>query len=391
MAATSPFPFVERVPSPCYVCDTGKLAANLAALDEVQRRTGAKIILAFKGFAMWSLFPQIRAVLPGASASSLDEARLAAEEFGGEVHVYCPAYREEDFAEMLGYADHLVFNSFSQWQQYQGQVAAHQRQISCGIRVNPEYSEVEVDLYNPCGRYSRLGVTREHFRPELLAGPEQLAPAIEGLHFHALCEQNADALAGTLAAFNEKFGRFVQGMKWLNFGGGHHITRADYDRELLCRLIDETQQRYGVQVYLEPGEAIALNIGVLVARVLDIVENEISIAILDTSAATHMPDVLEMPYRPHIFGAGEPGQYPHTYRLGGLSCLAGDIIGDYSFPEPLTPGQRLVFGDMAHYTMVKNTTFNGVRLPSIATYDPATDNLKVIRRFGYEDYRNRLS
>ena len=384
MELTEEFPFLERVPSPCYVCDTGRLAANLEVLDSVQRRTGARIILAFKGFAMWRLFPQIRRVLPGASASSLDEARLAAEEFKGEVHVYCPAYREEDFAEIIGYADHLVFNSFNQWRQFREKVALHPRPISCGIRVNPEYSEVEVDLYNPCGRYSRLGVTRKEFRPELLAG-------IEGLHFHALCEQNADALAGTLDAFHEKFGEFMGGMKWLNFGGGHHITRPDYDLELLCRLIDDVGRRYGVQVYLEPGEAIALNTGVLVATVLDIVENEIKIAILDTSAATHMPDVLEMPYRPKIFGAGEPGQYPHTYRLGGLSCLAGDIIGDYSFPEPLKPGQRLVFADMAHYTMVKNTTFNGVRLPSIATYDPNTDHLEVVRRFGYEDYRNRLS
>jgi len=378
------FPFAGQAPSPCYVCDTGKLAANLAKLDLVQQRTGAKIILAFKGFAMWRLFAQIRQVLPGATASSLDEARLAREEFGGEVHVYCPAYREDEFAEMLGYADHLVFNSFSQWQRFRGRVAACPRPISCGIRVNPQYSEVEVDLYNPCGRYSRLGVTREHFRPEQLAG-------ISGLHFHALCEQNADALAGTLAAFHEKFGEFMAGMQWLNLGGGHHITRPDYDLDLLCRLIDDAQQRYGVQVYLEPGEAIALNIGVLVATVLDIVENEIKIAILDTSAATHMPDVLEMPYRPHLFGAGEPGQFPHTYRLGGLSCLAGDIIGDYSFPQPLKPGQRLIFGDMAHYTMVKNTTFNGVRLPSIAIYDPAADQLEVVRRFGYEDYRNRLS
>lgn len=378
------FPFADRAPSPSYVCDTGRLAVNLAKLDLVQRRTGAKIILAFKGFAMWRLFPQIRQVLPGATASSLDEARLAREEFGGEVHVYCPAYREDEFAEMLGYADHLVFNSFNQWQQFRERVAACSRPISCGIRVNPQYSEVEVDLYNPCGRYSRLGVTRDQFRPEQLAG-------ISGLHFHALCEQNSDALAGTLAAFHERFGEFMPGMKWLNLGGGHHITRPDYDLDLLCRLIDDAQQRYGVQVYLEPGEAIALNIGVLVATVLDIVENEIKIAILDTSAATHMPDVLEMPYRPHLFGAGEPGQYPHTYRLGGLSCLAGDIIGDYSFPQPLKPGQRLIFGDMAHYTMVKNTTFNGVRLPSIAIYDPAADQLEVVRRFSYEDYRNRLS
>lgn len=377
-------PFVHRVPSPCYVCDSGRLAANLEKLDLVQRRTGARIILAFKGFAMWRLFPQISRVLPGASASSLDEARLAREEFGGEVHVYCPAYRDDEFAEMLGYADHLVFNSCHQWQRFKPLVAADSRPHSCGIRVNPQYSEVAVDLYNPCGPHSRLGVTRAQFRPELLAG-------LDGLHFHALCEQNADALAGTLAAFHEKFGEFMDGMKWLNMGGGHHITRPDYDIDQLCRLIDEVRTRYHVQVYLEPGEAIALDIGVLVATVLDIVDNEGRSAILDTSAAAHMPDVLEMPYRPEIFGAGEPGQYPYTYRLGGLSCLAGDVIGEYSFPEPLQIGQRLVFGDMAHYTMVKNNTFNGVRLPSIAIYEPATDHLEVVRRFGYEDYRNRLS
>lgn len=377
------FPFIEQAPTPCYVCDTSKLAANLATLDTVQRRCGAKIILAFKGFAMWRLFPQIRAVLPGASASSLDEARLAREEFGGEVHVYCPAYRDADFAEIISYADHLVFNSFSQWRHFRRAVDEYPRPVSCGIRVNPEYSEVEIDLYNPCGRYSRLGVTRKYFCPDLLDG-------ISGLHFHALCEQNADALRGTLRAFEEKFGEFLPGMQWVNFGGGHHITRSDYDVDLLCRLIDKIQQSYGVQVYLEPGEAVALNIGVLVTKVLDIVENEISTAILDTSATTHMPDVLEMPYRPRIFGAGEPGRYPHNYRLGGLSCLAGDIIGDYSFPHPLMPGQRLVFGDMAHYTMVKNTTFNGVRLPSIAIYDPA-GGLEVVRNFTYEDYRNRLS
>lgn len=378
------FPFVDRVPSPCYVCDSGRLAANLEKLELVQRRTGARILLAFKGFAMWRLFPAISRVLPGASASSLDEARLAREEFGGEVHVYCPAYRDDEFAEMLGYADHLVFNSFNQWQRFQPSVAADSRPHSCGIRVNPQYSEVEVDLYNPCGPRSRLGVTRRQFRPELLDG-------IDGLHFHALCEQNADALAGTLAAFHEQFGEFMAGMKWLNMGGGHHITRADYDLDRLCRLIDEARSRYDVQVYLEPGEAIALDIGVLVATVLDIVDNEGQTAILDTSAAAHMPDVLEMPYRPEICGAGRSGQYPYSYRLGGLSCLAGDVIGEYSFPEPLTIGQRLVFGDMAHYTMVKNNTFNGVRLPGIAIYEPATDHLEVVRRFDYEDYRNRLS
>jgi carboxynorspermidine decarboxylase len=372
------------VPSPCYVCDRGKLADNLAVLAEVQKRAGCRILLALKGFAMFSLFPQIREVLQGASASSLDEARLAREEFGGEVHVYSPAYKEADFPQILRYADHLVFNSFSQWGRYRDQVKNHPKPVSCGIRVNPEYSEVEVDLYNPCGRYSRLGVTREHFVAEALKG-------IGGLHFHALCEQNSDALEGVARAFEEKFAPYIGLMKWINLGGGHHITRADYDLDRLVGIIHHFRNRYDVEVYLEPGEAIALNIGVLVAQVVDLVKNEMEIAILDTSASAHMPDVLEMPYRPRIIGAGQPDEYPHTYRLGGMTCLAGDVIGDYSFPEPLQIGQRLVFCDMAHYTMVKNTTFNGVRLPSIAIYDPKTGQVEVVRKFGYEDYRNRLS
>ncbi len=372
------------VPTPCYVSDTGKLAKNLEILDGVRRRTGCKILLALKGFAMHSLFPEIRQVLQGACASSLHEARLSYEEFGKEVHVYMPAYQEAEFDELLTYSDHLVFNSFAQWAKYRQKALAHSKKISCGIRINPQYSEVGVDLYNPCGRYSRLGVTRENFKPEELEG-------ISGLHFHALCEQNSDALKHTLQAVEEKFGEFLPQMEWLNFGGGHHITREDYDVELLCRLIDRVQDRYGVQVYLEPGEAVALNIGVLVAQVLDIVHNEIAIAILDTSAAAHMPDVLEMPYRPKLIGAGQPGEFPHTYRLGGLTCLAGDVIGDYSFPEPLKIGQRLIFCDMAHYTMVKNNTFNGVRLPSIAIFRPETGETEIVRQFGYEDYRNRLS
>ncbi|MEW6594241.1 MAG: carboxynorspermidine decarboxylase [Thermodesulfobacteriota bacterium] len=378
------FPFVHEVPSPCYVSDRGKLARNLAVLDQVQQRTGCTILLALKGFAQWSLFGQINKVLRGTTASSLDEARLGCEEFGGETHIFCPAYTGQEMPELLGYVDHMVFNSFSQWSRFRQQVLAHPKKISCGIRVNPEYSEVGVDIYNPCGRYSRLGVTRAEFRPGLLDG-------IEGLHFHALCEQNADALQHTLAAFEAKFGEFLKGMRWVNFGGGHHITRSDYDVELLCRLIDGVQQKYGVPVYLEPGEAIALNIGVLVCEVVDLVKNEMAIAILDTSASAHMPDVLEMPYRPRLVGAGEPGEFAHTYRLGGPTCLAGDVIGDYSFPQPLAIGQRLIFCDMAHYTMVKNTTFNGVRLPSIAVYDPATGTTEVVRSFGYTDYRNRLS
>jgi len=375
---------ISRVPTPSYVCDRARLAENLALLDSVQQRTGCRILLALKGFAMFSLFDQIREVLHGASASSLAEARLAAEEFGREVHVYAPAYSDEEFAEILTCADHLVFNSFSQWEHFREQVATAGKKISCGIRVNPQYSEVEVDLYNPCGRFSRLGVVRDQFRPELLAG-------IEGLHFHALCEQDADALEHTVAALEKKFGEFIPGMRWLNFGGGHHITREGYDIDRLCRTVSRIQDRYGVQVYLEPGEAIGLNIGVLVSKVLDIVSNEMTTAILDTSATAHMPDVLEMPYRPVLFGAGQPGEFPHTYRLGGLSCLAGDVIGDYSFPEPLRIGQRLVFGDMAHYTMVKTTTFNGVRLPSIVVCDSRAGTFRVVRSFGYADYRSRLS
>lgn len=374
----------SQVVTPSYVCDRARLAENLARLDLVQQRTGCRILLALKGFAMFSLFDQIREVLHGASASSLAEAQLAAEEFGREVHVYAPAYNDEEFAEILACADHLVFNSFNQWSRFKERVAAAGKKISCGIRVNPQYSEVEVDLYNPCGRFSRLGVVRDQFRPELLEG-------IEGLHFHALCEQDADALEHTVQAFEEKFGEFFPRMQWLNFGGGHHITREGYDIERLCRTISRIQERYGVQVYLEPGEAIALNIGVLVTRVLDLVHNEMDLAILDTSATAHMPDVLEMPYRPVLFGAGLPGEFPHTYRLGGLSCLAGDVIGDYSFPAPLQIGQRLVFGDMAHYTMVKTSTFNGVRLPSIVVCDSRQGTFKVVRSFGYEDYRSRLS
>jgi len=378
------FPFADQVPSPCYVSDRGKLAQNLAILDTIQRRTGCTILLALKGFAQWRLFGQIKPVLKGTTASSLDEARLGAEEFGGETHIFSPAYSEQELPELLGYVDHLVFNSFSQWSRFRDQVLTAPRKISCGIRVNPEHSEVGVDIYNPCGRYSRLGVTRAEFKPELLDG-------IEGLHFHALCEQNADALQHTLAAFEKRFGEFIPGRRWLNFGGGHHITRPDYDLELLCRLIEDMQQKYGIPVYLEPGEAIALEIGVLVCEVVDLVKNELEIAILDASAAAHMPDVLEMPYRPRLAGAGEPGEFAHTYRLGGPTCLAGDVIGDYSFPRPLAIGQRLVFRDMAHYTMVKNTTFNGVRLPSIAIYDPDSGRIEAVRRFGYEDYRNRLS
>ena len=376
---------LSKLVTPCYIVDEAKLAANLRRLDEVQARTGAKILLALKGFSMFSTFPQIKKVLYGTAASSLNEARLGFEEFSREVHVYAPAYRADEFEAILGYARHLVFNSFAQWKTFKGQVKKSGRDIRCGIRVNPQHSEVKVKLYDPCAPGSRLGVTSDQFEGQDLVG-------ISGLHFHTLCELNADALARTLPVVEEKFGRFLSQMQWINFGGGHHITRPDYDVDLLCSVISNFRARYPhLEVFLEPGEAIALNTGVLVASVLDVVHNAMDIAILDTSAAAHMPDVIEMPYRPGIIGAGASGEYPYTYRLGGMTCLAGDVIGDYSFRSPLSVGDKLVFTDMAHYTMVKNNTFNGVGLPAIAIYHPDRDCIEVVRRFGYEDYRNRLS
>jgi len=276
-----------------------------------------------------------------------------------------------------------VFNSFSFWNRYKSRIRSAKKPIRCGIRVNPEHSEVSVPIYDPCGPCSRLGVTRSNFEPRHLEG-------ISGLHFHTLCELNADALARTLPAFEDKFGVFLKNMEWVNFGGGHHITRSDYNVNLLCELITGFKSRYSLEVYLEPGEAIALNTGVLIASVLDVFHNGMDIGILDTSASAHMPDVLEMPYRPVIEGAGMPGEYPFTYRLAGLTCLAGDVIGDFSFPKPLSVGNRLVFQDMAHYTMVKNNTFNGVRLPSIGILT-AGGEFRLVRKFGYADYRNRLS
>jgi len=339
--------------------------------------------MALKGFAMFGAFPMIREHLYGIAASSLHEARLGHEEFGGEVHVFAPAYKEEEFEELVSYSNHIVFNSFSQWNRFKPQLAGLKNHLSCGIRVNPEHSEVKVAIYDPCSPFSRLGVTRENFLEDHLEG-------ITGLHFHTLCELNADSLARTLLVFEKRFGPFIKRMQWVNFGGGHHITRPDYDVALLCDLITDFKHRYPVEVYLEPGEAVVLNAGFLVASVLDIIHNRMDIAILDVSAAAHAPDVLEMPYRPEIEGAGKSGEYPNTYRLGGLTCLAGDVFGDYSFPEPLRVGSRLIFTDMAHYTMVKNNTFNGVGLPSIAMRD-AREQIRILRQFGYEDYRNRLS
>jgi len=373
----------HSVPTPCYVVDEKLLERNLQILDSVQQRTGCKILLALKGFSMFATFPLVGRYLHGITASSLHEARLGREEMDKEVHIFAPAYIEEDFDEILSLVDHLVFNSFNQLAKYKARVRQSSRPIEIGVRVNPEYSEIATDLYNPCAPYSRLGITRANFRPEEMDG-------VDGIHFHTLCEQNSDALAHTLPVFEEKFGPFLKGLKWINFGGGHHITRPDYDIESLIRSITHIQDKYQVQVYLEPGEAIALNTGFLVTSVLDIIENGKQLAILDTSAACHMPDVLEMPYRPMIIGSGEGGEKPYTYRLGGPTCLAGDVIGDYSFDAPLLPGDRLVFTDMAHYTMVKNNTFNGIGLPSIALSD-LSGQTRVIKRFGYSDFRNRLS
>ena len=373
---------VSALETPCFVTDLGALAANLQLLASVQERADCTILLALKGFAQWSTFPLVRNYLRGATSSSVAEARLAREELGGEVHAYAPAYSDGEMRELVTLADHIVLNSPAQWRRHRAAIERAGR--SAGMRVNHEHQEAETALYDPAGACSRLGTTRANLRAEDLDG-------IDGLHFHSLCQNNSDALERAVAAFEEKFGDFIPRVKWVNFGGGHHITRPDYDVERLVRVVRAFRAKWRVPVYLEPGEAVALGAGILVAQVMDTFENGMPIAILDTSATAHMPDVLEMPYRPIIVGAGEPGERPHTYRLGGMTCLAGDVIGDYSFDRPLAIGDKLVFLDMAHYTMVKTTTFNGVRLPSIATHDPATKQITVHRRFGYRDYRDRLS
>lgn len=378
----------EDLPTPCFVVDEARLAANLTVLDDVQRRTGAKILLALKGFAMFSVFPQLKAVLHGVCASSPHEARLGREEFGREVHAFAAAYSDEDMREIAAVADHIVFNSFAQRDRFlepaREMAARAGRTVEFGLRINPEHSEGAVPIYDPCSTGSRLGIRRAAFEGQNLDG-------ISGLHFHTLCEQDAAPLARTLAAVEKKFGQFLPGLRWLNMGGGHHITRPGYDIDLLCRCITHVRETYGLDVYLEPGEAVALNAGVLVSTVLDVIEADMPVAVLDASAAAHMPDVLEMPYRPGVIGAGEPGEKVWTCRLAGKSCLAGDVIGEYSFAAPLRPGDRLIFLDMAHYSMVKTNTFNGLGLPGIALTDSRTRALRMVRRFGYEDFKMRLS
>lgn len=369
----------REINTPAYVLDEAGLVRNLEILADVQRRTGCKILLAQKAFSMFSVYPLIAKYLSGTTASGLYEAKLGREEFGGEVHVFCPAYKESEIGEIAEICDHIVFNSVRQLMRFKDSCAGK----SLGLRINPECSTQEEPIYDPCAEGSRLGVRLCDF-------DESVLPYIDGLHFHTLCEQNSDALEQTLAAVEERFGKFLHQMKWLNFGGGHHITRPDYDIEKLCALITRVQEKYGVQVYLEPGEAIALRAGWLVTEVMDIVRNGTDIAILDASAACHMPDVLEMPYRPPLYLSGKAGEKEHTYRLASRTCLAGDVIGDYSFDEPLEIGDRLCFEDMAIYSMVKNNTFNGMPLPDIAILH--TDgSYEVVKSFGYEDFKERLS
>ena len=374
---------ISSLPTPSYIVDERLLIKNLEKLKSIIDRTGCRILLAQKGFSMFYFYPLIKKYLNGTTASSLYEARLGFEEMGNETHIFNPSYREDEIDEILNMVDHIVFNSFNQWSKYKSLVKSRKREISCGLRVNPEYSSVETEIYNPTGKFSRFGVTKVNFKDNELDG-------IDGLHFHALCEQNSDALEATLVAFEEKFGQYLHGMKWVNFGGGHHITRDDYDVEKLINCINHIKNKYNVEVYLEPGEAVALNTGFLVTEVLDTIYNEMDILLVDTSAACHMPDVIEMPYRPFIINSGMPNEKAYTYKLGGPTCLAGDVIGDYSFDNPINIGDKLIFTDMAHYSMVKNNTFNGINLPAIAVYTEK-DGVKVIRSFKYEDFRNRLS
>lgn len=371
-----------KVPTPSYVVDERLLIKNLEVLKKVQEEAGCRILLATKAFSMYETFPLIAKYLSGVTSSSLHEARLGYEEMGKEVHIYAAAYKEEEFSEIMHYCNHIVFNSFTQWHKYKDKVRSSSKPISCGLRINPEYAEVETELYNPCAPKSRMGITLEHFQEGDLED-------IEGLHFHAMCEQNSDTLERILQVVEEKFGMYLHQMKWINFGGGHHITRSDYDIEKLIKCIKHIKKTYDIEVYLEPGEAVALNTGYLVSSVLETLHNEIDIAILDTSAACHMPDVLEMPYRPQIIGGGLAEEKAYTYRLGSATCLSGDVIGDYSFDRPLKVGDRLVFCDMAHYTMVKNNTFNGINLPSIVLYSEE-EGFKILKTFGYEDFKSRL-
>jgi len=366
-------------PSPCFVLDEARLLQNLAVIDRVQQETGAKILLALKGFALPAAFETIRKVAAGCAASSLWEAQLGRETFGKEVHIYAPAYREDELDAIAACVDHVVFNSPAQFDRFQDAFSRH----SLGLRVNPGIAEVSTEIYNPCRRGSRLGCT-----PALLE--EAKLDRLEGLHAHALCENLHDSSIRLIDAFEKRFARWIEGLRWVNFGGGHLMTHRDYDLDALIRRLQRFRDRWAVEVYLEPGGAFVWEAGVLVATVLDVMPtDELPAAILDVSATAHMPDVIEMPYRPEIVGAGKPHEKPYTYRLGGPTCLAGDEIGIYSFDRPLKPGDRLVFEDMAHYTIVKTTMFNGVRHPDLAILQ-RDGTLRIVRRFGYEDFKRRF-
>ncbi|MBD3797843.1 MAG: carboxynorspermidine decarboxylase [Campylobacterales bacterium] len=378
-----------NISTPAYICEEALLENNLQLLDRVQKESGAKVILALKGFAMWSTFDIVAKYLHGCTASGLHEAKLAREEFcrhnsEAEVHTYSPAFKDEDIEEIARISDHIVFNSPKQLKRFIGKVKEINPNIEVSLRVNPEVSSSPVDIYNPCGLYSRLGTTLQNF-------DETVLEHLDGLNFHALCEQDADALEEVLASFEEKFSKYFKNLKYVNFGGGHHITRKDYDVEKLIWLIKEFKKKYNnIEVYLEPGEAVGWQTGYLVATVLDTFKNGMDVAILDTSAEAHMPDTLAMPYRAMVRGSGEAGEKPYTYRLGGNTCLAGDIMGDYSFDLPLEVGQQVIFEDQIHYTFVKNTTFNGIKLPSLAI-KRKNGVIDLIKEFGYEDYKGRLS
>ncbi|TSA83108.1 carboxynorspermidine decarboxylase [Deinococcus detaillensis] len=377
----------DTIPSPAFVLDESRLRRNLSLISQVQAASGAQIIVAFKGFSMFSTFHWLREYgVTGATASSLNEAILAKQEMRGEVHVYAPAYADNEFPQLLELADHLSFNSFSQWERFKPQVEAARaagKQVGIGIRINPEYAEVETDLYNPAGPFSRLGVTRSNFRPDLLNG-------VDGLHFHTLCEKDSDTLERTLEVVERNFGEFLPQMQWVNFGGGHLMTRAGYDTDRLIRLVRDFRQKWNVDVILEPGSAFGWQTGWLLSTVLDVVENGKKIALLDVSVSAHMPDVMEMPYRPNVLGAALPGELVHDYLLGGTTCLAGDVIDEYSFPNELKVGDRVIFDDMMHYTMVKTSFFNGVKHPDIGIWHQ-NGTYEIVREFGYDQFRAKLS
>ncbi len=373
---------LSALPTPCYVIDEAALINNLEILQKVEEKSGCHVLLAQKAFSNYKTYPLISKYISGTTASGLYEARLAHEEMPGTmIHVFSPAYKEKDLEELLTFCDHIVFNSFSQWKHFREKASEHP-EVSFGLRINPEYSEIETDIYNPCFANSRLGITLANFEENELEG-------ISGLHFHTMCEQGAYTLERTLAVVEEKFGKYLYNMKWLNFGGGHHITKPDYDVDKLVDMIRHIKEKYDLEVFIEPGEAVAIDAGFLVCTVLDLTINGMELAIVDTSAACHMPDVLEMPYRPFIIGSGKPGEKQFTYRLGGPTCLAGDVIGDYSFDSPLLVGDKLVFTDMAMYTTVKNNTFNGMPLPSIWILH-RNGETELLRKFGYDDFKNRL-